>query len=76
MGFARIAYANAALQASAKAIRDVFAHLKTHGSIRGFEDRVLSFDERQTLLARDHYYELEERYASDHDDRSISAAAK
>lgn len=65
MGYATIAYANAALQASAKAIRDVFVHLKTHGSIKGFEERVLSFDERQLLVNRDHYYELEARYAVD-----------
>ncbi|QQN67166.1 oxaloacetate decarboxylase [Bradyrhizobium diazoefficiens] len=68
MGYATIAYANAALQASAKAIRDVFIHLKTHGSINGFEDRVLSFEERQKVVDRDHYYDLEARYASDDGD--------
>ena len=64
LGFARIGYANAGLQTAAAAVEAVFRHLMDHGSIRGFEGRVLSFAERQGLLNKDHFDELESRYSS------------
>lgn len=75
MGYAVIAYAGPALGASVKGIRDAFVHLKTHGSSKGFEEHMLGFEERQQILNRDHYYDLQAKYASA-DDVAKSAAQK
>lgn len=68
MGYAVIAYAGPGIGASVKGIRDAFVHLKTYGSSKGFEEHMLGFEERQRILNRDHYYELQARYASDEKD--------
>ena len=62
MGFATIAYANAALQASMLAMLQVMRHLKTKGSLEGAESLVIPFDERQKLVDYARYVELETRY--------------
>jgi 2-methylisocitrate lyase-like PEP mutase family enzyme len=62
-GFAAVCYANAALQASALAMRSVLQHLHTHGSVAGAEAQLMSFAERQAMLGAGDYAELERRYA-------------
>ena len=62
MGFATIAYANAALQASMLAMLQVMRHLKDKGSLEGAESLVIPFDERQKLVDYARYVELEKRY--------------
>jgi len=62
-GYAVICYANAALQASMLAMREVLAHLHDHGSIAGIESKLMSFAERQKVLDAEKYKQLEERYA-------------
>lgn len=62
-GFAAVCYANAALQASALAMRSVLQHLHTHGSVAGAEAQLMSFAERQAMLGAGGYAELERRYA-------------
>ncbi len=63
MGFGGVLYANAALQASVRAMSDVLAVLKETGSLDGVADRLATFDERQTLLDKQKYDALEKRYA-------------
>ncbi len=64
MGYAAVLYANAALQASMLAMQEVMLHLHEHGSIEGFESRLVMFKERQKMVNGDHYRQLAERYAT------------
>ncbi len=63
MGYAGIAYANTALQASVLAMRDVLGLLKEKGSMLGCEGKVMSFEDRQKLVDHARYQELQRRYA-------------
>jgi 2-methylisocitrate lyase-like PEP mutase family enzyme len=62
MGFGAVLYANAALQAALKSVRDVLGSLKRNGSLDEVRDHLASFDERQRAVAKDHYDALEARY--------------
>lgn len=62
MGFGAVLYANAALQAALKSVREVLGSLKDHGSLDVVRDRLASFEERQRAVAKDHYDSLEARY--------------
>jgi len=61
-GYAVVCYANAALQASMLAMQQAMQHLAEHGSIKGFENRLMMFAERQEALDANHFKELEKRY--------------
>jgi len=62
MGFGAVLYANAALQAALKSVREVLGSLKQNGSLDDVRDRLAPFDERQRAVAKDHYDALEARY--------------
>ena len=62
MGFGAVLYANAALQAALKSVREVLGSLKKNGSLDEVRERLASFDERQRAVAKDHYDALEARY--------------
>jgi 2-methylisocitrate lyase-like PEP mutase family enzyme len=62
MGFGGVLYANAALQAALKSVREVLASLKSNGSLDEVRERLASFDERQRAVAKDRYDALEARY--------------
>ena len=62
MGFGAVLYANAALQAALKRVRDVLGSLKADGSLDAVRDHLASFDERQRAVAKDRYDALEARY--------------
>jgi len=62
MGYGAVLYANAALQAALKAVREVLGSLKEKGSLDAVRERLASFDERQRAVAKDHYDALEARY--------------
>lgn len=64
MGFAFILYANAALQAAIHGMQDVLRHLQQHGSLDTTIDKVATFAERQRLVAKPFYDELEKKYAA------------
>ena len=64
LGYALVAYANAALQASLLGMQQVLQHLNDHGSIKGAEDKIMMFQERQKLLDGDYYKELAQRYGT------------
>jgi 2-methylisocitrate lyase-like PEP mutase family enzyme len=62
MGFGAVLYANAALQAALKSVREILGSLKHNGSLDQVRERLASFDERQRTVAKDHYDALEARY--------------
>jgi 2-methylisocitrate lyase-like PEP mutase family enzyme len=62
MGFSVVLYANAALQAALKATYEVLGSLKDNGSLEGVQDRLASFEERQRVVAKYHWDDLESRY--------------
>jgi 2-methylisocitrate lyase-like PEP mutase family enzyme len=64
MGFGLVLYANAALQASVLAVREVLGALHEDGSLARVENRLASFDERQRLVDKDTWDALEKRYRS------------
>jgi len=49
LGFALVLYANFAPRAAMHAMQAALAHLRRTGSSRGFEDRIVSMDERNRL---------------------------
>jgi 2-methylisocitrate lyase-like PEP mutase family enzyme len=62
MGFAGVLYANAVLQATLRASFEVLASLKEHGSLDRVADRLASFDERQSVVAKPRWDALEAKY--------------
>jgi 2-methylisocitrate lyase-like PEP mutase family enzyme len=63
MGFSMILYANAALQASIAGMQKVLGHLKAHGSLDGISGELASFEERQRLVAKPRFDDLEKKYS-------------
>lgn len=61
-GYAVVCYANAALQASMLAMQQAMQHLAEHGSIKGFESKLMMFAERQEVLDANRFKELEKKY--------------
>ena len=62
MGFAGVLYANAALQAALRASFDVLASLKEHGSLDRVAERLASFEERQSAVAKPRWDALKAKY--------------
>jgi 2-methylisocitrate lyase-like PEP mutase family enzyme len=65
LGVALVLYANAALQAALKATTEVLAHLRARGSLAGMDAKLASFEERQRVVNKSLYDELERRYRAD-----------
>ena len=63
--FSVVLYANAALQAALKASYDVLRALGHDGSLAAVADRLASFEERQRVVAKDVWDELEIRYRAE-----------
>ncbi|PKQ10747.1 MAG: carboxyvinyl-carboxyphosphonate phosphorylmutase [Alphaproteobacteria bacterium HGW-Alphaproteobacteria-1] len=61
-GFALVLYANAALQASVKAMQEVMGSLKRNGALDEVSDQLASFAERQRLVGKPDYDALSQRY--------------
>lgn len=62
MGFGAVLYANAALQAALKSVRNVLGSLKANGSLDRVREHLASFEERQRAVAKNRYDALEARY--------------
>ena len=73
MGFGVVLYANAALQAALKSVREVLGSLKANGSLDAVRERLASFDERQRAVDKDRYDALEARYRDDKGSRDEAA---
>jgi 2-methylisocitrate lyase-like PEP mutase family enzyme len=65
MGFALVLYANAALQASIHAMREVLGALRRDGSVERVADRLASFELRQRMVNKAAWDELDARYRAD-----------
>jgi 2-methylisocitrate lyase-like PEP mutase family enzyme len=64
-GFSVVLYANAALQAALKASYGVLHALRRDGSLAAVADRLASFEERQRVVAKDVWDQLESRYRAE-----------
>jgi 2-methylisocitrate lyase-like PEP mutase family enzyme len=64
MGFGMVLYANAALQGAVMGMQKALSSLRVHGMISGEGELVASFGERQRLVQKDRFDELELRYAT------------
>jgi 2-methylisocitrate lyase-like PEP mutase family enzyme len=62
LGFALVLYANAPLQASIRAMRDVLDALKRDGHLERVTDRLADFKERQRVVDKDGWDALEKKY--------------
>ncbi|MGH7125968.1 MAG: hypothetical protein ACREFI_16455, partial [Stellaceae bacterium] len=69
MGYGLVLYANAALQASVLAMQEVLGVLHRDGSLAAVSNRLASFAERQRLVGKPEWDELEGRFAAPPDRR-------
>ncbi|HVY43624.1 MAG TPA: oxaloacetate decarboxylase [Hyphomicrobiaceae bacterium] len=65
MGFRVVFYANAAMRAAAKGMKDVLEALRRDGTTEGVLDRMVSWPERQRLVKLAEFADTEARYAVD-----------
>jgi 2-methylisocitrate lyase-like PEP mutase family enzyme len=65
LGFDIILYANSAMRAAVTGMSEVLSHLKREGDTIGVLDRMITWDERQTLVRKPAFDELERRYATE-----------
>lgn len=63
IGYKIVLYANAALQAAVAATQHVLTELHQHGALDSVTDRLATFAERQRMVRKDLYDELERRYS-------------
>jgi 2-methylisocitrate lyase-like PEP mutase family enzyme len=63
MGYSMVLYANTALQASIASMQKVLGHLKAHGSLDGLSNQLASFEERQRIVSKPHFDDLEKKYS-------------
>lgn len=64
LGFAVALYANATMRGAVVGMRDVLAHLAKHGDTRDAEHLMISWSDRQELVQKPEFDQLEERYAA------------
>jgi 2-methylisocitrate lyase-like PEP mutase family enzyme len=64
LGFAMSLYANAALQAALRATQEVLGHLKNCGTLNGVVPALATFAERQRIVAKPSFDELEKRFSA------------
>jgi len=64
MGYSVILYANSAMRGAMKGMQDVLKVLLTTGSTNTALDKMVEWSERQRLVGKDKYDELEVRYKS------------
>ena len=62
MGFGLVLYANAALQGAVRGMTQALQHLQQHGELREDSGLVSTFEQRQTLVQKPLFDELEGRY--------------
>lgn len=67
LGFAIALYANAAMRGAVVGMRNVLAHLAKHGDTRTADDLMISWRDRQDLVDKPLFDELEGRYAAKED---------
>lgn len=65
LGFGIVLYANAALQAAARAAHEVLTSLSNTGSLDAVNDKLATFAERQEIVAKTHWDALEASFKAD-----------
>lgn len=65
LGFSLVLYANAALRGAISGMTKVLRALRDQGTTLGVLDRMVSWDERQRIVGKPAFDELEQRYAVD-----------
>ncbi|OGP81867.1 MAG: hypothetical protein A2Y95_05375 [Deltaproteobacteria bacterium RBG_13_65_10] len=63
LGYALAVCPLTAIYAAAKAMKDVYSHLRAHGTTRDILDRLLPFDEFHDLVRLEEKYALDAKYA-------------
>lgn len=64
MGFISVGFVLTGLYAAARAMEDAYAHLLEHGGSKGFEDRMMTFDDFAEVVGLEEKYALDEQFAS------------
>ena len=62
MGYSIVLYANAAFRGALLGTREVLLELKGKGTTAGIQNRLLTWEERQSLVKKDFWDNLSERY--------------
>ncbi|MHB8191516.1 MAG: isocitrate lyase/PEP mutase family protein [Ferrimicrobium sp.] len=70
LGFAIMLYANSAMRASIFGARDVLQHLFDTGSTERVLDRLITWEERQSLVGKQKFEELEKRFTTEKEPRT------
>ena len=66
MGFALALYANAVLQAAIKGAINVLDALKREGTLKGVQEQLVSFEERQLIVQKPFWDALELKSVDQH----------
>lgn len=64
MGFSAVLYANTAMRAAIQAMQSVLTHLRDTGDTTGVLDQLVDWKERQRLVGKPFFDDLEARYAT------------
>jgi methylisocitrate lyase len=67
LGFVSVGFVLTGLYAAARAIQQAYQHLLEHGTSKGLEDRMMSFEEFGEVVGLEQKYALDERFAADGD---------
>jgi 2-methylisocitrate lyase-like PEP mutase family enzyme len=65
LGYSYVLYANSAMRAAMHGVRTVMASLIDNGTTVGVADLMLTWEERQRLVRKDFYDQLEDRYRTE-----------
>jgi len=65
LGFGIALYANAAMRGAVRGMQDVLRHLAEHGDTLDADDLMISWTERQDLVRKTDYDDLERRYGKE-----------
>ena len=65
LGFSIALYANAAMRGAVAGMRQVMDHLAQQGDTKGAADLMISWSDRQDLVRKSEFEELDRRYAAD-----------
>lgn len=73
LGFSIALYANTAMRGAVAGMRQVMDHLSQHGDTRGAEDLMISWSDRQQLVRKPEFDELDRRYAVEEPSEGVVA---
>ncbi|MET0932037.1 MAG: oxaloacetate decarboxylase [Aeromicrobium sp.] len=73
LGFGIALYANAAMRGAVAGMRLVMDHLAKYGDTKGAADLMISWEDRQDLVRKPEFDELDRRYAADLPTEGISS---